>query len=400
MKRYKVSTIADFNASALSAKTVMPIIQYLDTSSITENSIEGFQTLSRSDAPSRAKRRVKDNTIIYSTVRPRLKHFGILNHPDENLIVSTGFVTIDIKDEYIEEIDPYYLYCLLTRNEITDYLGTIADTAVTSYPSINPSDIEDLEVDLPALDEQKKIASVLCSLDDKITHNNLLCSHLEHIAHELFNYYFNNTYFKKSTENGWVRKNILQLCEATRGVTYGKDDLLPDGTGGVLVLRGNNIQNDSIVFDNNVAYVSSSLVSSEQHIYTNDILITMSSGSKEHLGKCAMFHYDSPHTYGAFLSKFSPKGDYAHFIWGILSSDYFKQSIKTMSNGTGINNLSADILERIYFWFPPEPIMKDFESAATPLYNQMGIYEQENICLKEEKQRLLSLLLSGTLSVE
>lgn len=340
---------------------------------------------------------VPDKCILFNKLNVRFKRIWRINNSDDLKICSTEFLPLVIDES---KVDFDFCYYLLQKDEITLFLEGQNSGTSGSHKRINPNAFMEMEVDLPALDEQKKIASVLCSLDDKITHNNLLCSHLEHIAHELFNYYFNNTYFKKSTENGWVRKNILQLCEATRGVTYGKDDLLPDSTGGVLVLRGNNIQNDSIVFDNNVAYVSSSLVSSEQHIYTNDILITMSSGSKEHLGKCAMFHYDSPHTYGAFLSKFSPKGDYAHFIWGILSSDYFKQSIKTMSNGTGINNLSADILERIYFWFPPEPIMKDFEFAATPLYNQMGIYEQENICLKEEKQRLLSLLLSGTLSVE
>lgn len=340
---------------------------------------------------------VPDKCILFNKLNVRFKRIWRINNSDDLKICSTEFLPLVIDES---KVDFDFCYYLLQRDDITSFLEGQNSGTSGSHKRINPNSFMEMEVDLPALDEQIKIASVLCSLDDKITHNNLLCSHLEHIAHELFNYYFNNTYFKKSTENGWVRKNILQLCEATRGVTYGKDDLLPAGTGGVLVLRGNNIQNDCILFDNNVAYVSSSLVSSEQHIYTNDILITMSSGSKEHLGKCAMFHYDSPHTYGAFLSKFSPKGDYAHFIWGILSSDYFKQSIKTMSNGTGINNLSADILERIYFWFPPEPIMKDFESAATPLYNQMGIYEQENICLKEEKQRLLSLLLSGTLSVE
>ena len=81
---------------------------------------------------------MKNNTIIYSTVRPRLKHYGILNNPQTNFIVSTGFVTIDLKEQYKQIIDPRYLYLLLTQSTITEYIGNIADTAVSAYPSINP----------------------------------------------------------------------------------------------------------------------------------------------------------------------------------------------------------------------------------------------------------------------
>ena len=99
---------------------------------------------------------------------------------------------------------------------------------------------------------------------------------------------------------------MTKIC---RCVSYDKNDLLPSPENGVLVLRGNNIQNNRLVYDNNVAYVPHSLVAKEQQISAHDIILTMSSGSKDHKGKCTMFQYDSPHTYGAFLTKFTPDKD-------------------------------------------------------------------------------------------
>ena len=131
-----------------------------------------------SDAPSRAQRKVKHLTIIYSTVRPRLKHHGILHMPPENLIVSTGFATLDIKEHYEDIIDATYLYLLLTQSSVTEYLGNIADTAVSAYPSINPSDISSLSFIFPDLTIQRKIASIWMSYDQKIHLNSAINDNL------------------------------------------------------------------------------------------------------------------------------------------------------------------------------------------------------------------------------
>ena len=90
------------NATTISKKNSFDKIVYLDTSSIVKNVISNLQELNKNEAPSRAQRKVKENTIIYSTVRPNQEHFGILKYPCENMIVSTGFVTLDVIDENID----------------------------------------------------------------------------------------------------------------------------------------------------------------------------------------------------------------------------------------------------------------------------------------------------------
>ena len=139
------SELCDINKSTLSKRDNIPTIEYLDTSSITEGIVSETQYSDRHSAPSRAQRKVEDLTIVYSCVRPRLLHYGILCNPPTNFIVSTGFATIDAKDKAFSIL----LYYLLISCETTEHLGGIADTAVSSYPAINSSDIGSLRTIVP-----------------------------------------------------------------------------------------------------------------------------------------------------------------------------------------------------------------------------------------------------------
>ena len=123
-------------------------IEYLDTGSITQGHISNTEIYSVDMAPSRAQRKVEDLSILYSSVRPRLLHYGILSTPKENFIVSTGFVTLDAKCKKMALM----VYYFLTSNMITEHLASIADTAVSSYPSISPDDIAYLDIVIPSND--------------------------------------------------------------------------------------------------------------------------------------------------------------------------------------------------------------------------------------------------------
>ena len=190
LKKYKLADISDFNKRSISKSETFKEIIYLDTSSITENVVSGTAIMNTKEAPSRAQRKVTNNTIIYSTVRPRLKHYGILSCPQNNFIVSTGFTTIDIKDLYKDKIDPRYLYLLLTQLTITDYIGNIADTAVSAYPSINSSDLSSLCFMFPDYDIQKTIADIWNNYERKIELNRAINQNLEAMIADVMDYKF------------------------------------------------------------------------------------------------------------------------------------------------------------------------------------------------------------------
>ena len=83
-------------------------------------------------------------------------------------MVSTGFTVIDVN---MEKAVPDYIYYVLTQKEITEHLQAIAEQSVSAYPSLKPSDIENLEVLLPDIDTQKATVAILGVIDEKIKQN-------------------------------------------------------------------------------------------------------------------------------------------------------------------------------------------------------------------------------------
>ena len=183
-KTYKLSEISEVNKSQYSPKENWQNFLYLDTGSITRNQIDSIQTISlATELPSRARRKVVNFDIVYSTVRPNQCHYGILKNPKTNLLVSTGFAVITVNQEVA---NPLFVYYYLTQDYIIDTLQAIAEQSVSAYPSIKPSDIENVEVYLPPLNIQNTIANILSSLDSKIELNNRINHNLEEEAQALF----------------------------------------------------------------------------------------------------------------------------------------------------------------------------------------------------------------------
>ncbi len=158
------------NSATYSPKEKWEFVNYLDTGNITNNRIDSIQHIDveSEKLPSRARRKVKTNSIIYSTVRPNQRHFGIIKSQPDNFLVSTGFAVIDVKPEIL---DANYLYYVLTQDSIVEKLHAIAEQSTSAYPSIKSSDIEDLEIEVPDLATQKKIAGILGELDRKAKQN-------------------------------------------------------------------------------------------------------------------------------------------------------------------------------------------------------------------------------------
>ncbi|GAA9660952.1 hypothetical protein HpHCM58_01840 [Helicobacter pylori] len=163
---------------------------YLDTDNITNNRINAFLKidLTKEKLPSRAKRKCSLNSIIYSSVRPNQRHFGIIKEIPKNFLVSTAFIVIDIID--LKKLDPNYLYYYITQDKITHYLQRIAECGTSSYPSITPLDFLNIKIKLYPLETQQKIARTLSVLDQKIENNHKINELLHKILELLYEQYF------------------------------------------------------------------------------------------------------------------------------------------------------------------------------------------------------------------
>ena len=179
------------NDATYSQKEAWRQINYLDTGNITENRISEFQHLivGKDKIPSRARRKVQPGDIVYSMVRPNQRHYGLLKELPEKLLVSTGFAVIRGKEGLA---CTEFIYWFLAQDRIVEQLHTIAEHSTSAYPSIRPKDIEELKLNLPPLPEQRAIAHILGTLDDKIELNRRMNETLEEMARALFKSWFVN----------------------------------------------------------------------------------------------------------------------------------------------------------------------------------------------------------------
>lgn len=144
-------------------------ILYLDTGSVTNNNIEELKLLDPKidKIPSRARRVITEGDIVYSSVRPNQRHFAFMYDPQSNLVASTGFIVITANWSCYR----YYIYQYLTQEVIINSLHAIAEQSVSTYPSINATDITNLNVVLPPDDVIIKFAEI-CNSYFSIIYNN------------------------------------------------------------------------------------------------------------------------------------------------------------------------------------------------------------------------------------
>ncbi len=118
-------------------------IDYLDISAVSTNTISKPDRMKFSEAPSRARRLVKHGDIIWSTVRPANRAFAVVLHPQNNLVVSTGFVVLTPRGN----IPFSFLHRITTTNEFVDQMVSVAKGA--AYPATSSEDFGKAKVWLP-----------------------------------------------------------------------------------------------------------------------------------------------------------------------------------------------------------------------------------------------------------
>ncbi len=154
-----MGTIGEFcncNTKSYTSKDNWDTIYYLDSSSLTENVFEPYERLKVGVdvIPSRAKRKVKNNDILFSTVRPNLHHYGMIQGNLTNVLVSTAFAVINSKNRFVSN---ELIYLWLTSPWNLEHLQHIAEMSKATYPSIVAEDILNIPVAIPNLENEKYV---------------------------------------------------------------------------------------------------------------------------------------------------------------------------------------------------------------------------------------------------
>lgn len=250
------------------------------------------------------------------------------------------------KQDFITEDFLFYALKNYIKNFKAKSQGSVFET-------INLSSFDLMKLTIPDLKTQQAIAKVLSTLDQKIAINNQINAQLEQMAKTLYDYWFvqfdfpnehgkpykysggemvYNDLLKREIPKGWEVKSLGEIISLERGVTYSKESVCSNHRNATGILRATNISGNVIDL-NDLVFISDE-IDNRQKLQPFDILIVMSSGSKEHIGKNGIYYFEQENAFGAFCSKIKPRNGYFEFVATFLQSSNFKSYIKNQCLGT------------------------------------------------------------------
>ena len=133
-ERRTLGDIAETNSESYRARELPDEINYIDIASVAQGGVSKTR-LQASEAPGRARRRIRDGDIIWSNVRPNLRGYALMLDPDDLDVVSTGFTVLTAI-----EVPFTWLYMFVTTDNFVGHLVNHA-TGV-GYPAVRPEDFE------------------------------------------------------------------------------------------------------------------------------------------------------------------------------------------------------------------------------------------------------------------
>lgn len=383
------------NADSYSPKEEWKFVNYLDTGNITDNRIDSIQYIDveNDKLPSRARRKVKKDSIIYSTVRPNQRHFGIIKTQPENFLVSTGFAVIDV-DANVLNAD--FLYYLLTQPTLVETLHAIAEQSTSAYPSIKPSDIEDLEIEVPDLDTQKRIADILGSLDGKIAQNAEINENLLQQVIALYEHLLQ--------DDGWPIVTILDVAEKVAMGPFGSNikvsTFVPEG---VPIISGNHLRG-YFLEEPEFNYITEAHAERLKNsiVFPHDLIFTHAGN----IGQVAMIPDGCKYErYVLSQRQFYLRCDETkvvpEFLLMFFHSTSGQHELLSYANQTGVPSIAqpATNLKKIPFKCPPIQEQLRWQEQVHPLLGRYLNNRMENEKLSSLRDVLLPQLMFGELDV-
>lgn len=397
------------NIASYSLREGWKFVNYLDTGNITDNRIGSIQYIDveNEKLPSRARRKVKKNSIIYSTVRPNQRHFGIIKIQPENFLVSTGFAVIDVDTEVL---DADFLYYLLTQPTLVEALHALAEQSTSAYPSIKPSDIEDLEIEIPELAIQKKIADILGVLDRKIIQNTEINKNLEQQAVLLFKKWFTDFV---NTSSNLIETRFGLIPDTFRLLKNGElpivvTDYVANGSFASLKANVTLYQEPNYAYFIRNTDLKSGLFEvfvdkhsyrflSKSTLYGREIIIS-NVGDVGSVFLCPKLN--KPMTLGNNIIMLRSEQDnlkYYLYIW--FKWLYGQSLIQGIKGGSAQPKFNKTDFKNLPIFLPPNDLLEQFHQTVKPMFDLIEKNNEENQTLTVIRDTLLPKLMSGELDV-
>lgn len=305
------------------------------------------------------------------------------------------------------DTDYLFLYYLLVHNR--DRIENMGSG--TTFKEVSGSVMKGITVSVPTdIEEQKAIARVLGSLDDKIENNTAINNHLEQMAQAIFKSWFVDFEpFGGEMPRDWREGTFSDIISATIGGDWGKAEPTGNSTQEAYCIRGADIPDVNAGNKGKmpIRYILPKNYAVKQ-LTVGDIVVEISGGSPtQSTGRCALItqslldRYDRGMVCTNFCRAVKPLAGFSPFVYFHWKYLYSQSVMFSYENGTtGIKNLDiSGFLETEPIIIPPVEVAHQFIEAVRTLIDTIFANGLENETLATTRDALLPRLMSGELSV-
>lgn len=358
---------------------------YLSLKDCLQVTEEVYQTYS-------SRHKSQEGDIVFARVGS-YGNLGFVNKPmDFCLGQNTAFIIPKEDARYLY----YYLKSPLGQNEIEASVGG------STQPTVSIKSIKNFEVLTPPLPEQKAIASVLSSLDDKIDLLHRQNKTLEAMAETLFRHWF-----MEEAKEDWEEVPLSDYFKVKHGYAFKGEFITPEPTKYRLVTPG-NFEIGGGFKSAKFKYYSSDVIPEDYVFNELDFVVTMTDLSKEGdtLGYPAFIplHHKADglylHNQRVGKVQFYDEKECKFFFYMLMKQDVYQQFIVGSCTGTSVKHTSPTMIGSFTFAKPPQEKMHDFDRIVGQKFAKIFVNQKQIQILENLRDTLLPKLMSGEVRVE
>lgn len=327
--------------------------QYIDLSAVNRNtySIDDTTTISKSDAPSRAKQIVKHKDILFGTTRPLLKRVCVVPVENDNNICSTGFCVLRPKNNMI--LSKWVFYQLLSE-KYYNFIEPLQSGA--NYPAVSDKIVKSYIIPLPSLSEQQQIVSELDLLSGVIEKQKAQLEELDKLAQSIFYDMFGDPV---TNEKGWELRKLKELGQLGRGVSKHRPRNAPELLGGSMpLIQTGDVSNSGMYITAYSSTYSEIGVAQSKIWLAGTLCITIAAN----IGNCAILTFDAcfPDSVVGFIAneKVALK-EYVYYIFERMQS-----ILEANAPAVAQKNINLKILDELLIPLPPLSLQQEFAAKV------------------------------------
>ena len=362
---------------------------YIDVSSVSNITyqIESTQRLKGVDAPSRARKLVLENDVLFATIRPTLQRIAIVPEYLNGQICSTGYFVLRPKPE----IDHRFLFYALFCEEFCRQIEVLQKGA--SYPAVTDGDVRGQAIAFPPLPEQQCIVAILDEAFDGIATARANAEKNLQNARALFESHLQSVFTKRG--EGWVETTLGQVYDVRDG-THDSPKFYDEGFP---LVTSKNLKRDGLNLDS-IKFISEEdyrKINERSGVSVGDVLFAMIGT----IGNPTVVK-DEPKFAIKNMALFKvPKSQSSEFLRYFLSADVTLTRMKREANGTTQKFVGLGYLRKFPIHLPTfhnqQKLVDELDRISAETVRLESLYQRKLAALDELKQSLLHQAFSGQL---